>query len=194
MINNIYKTFVFSIVLVLICGFSCNKSDSNSANNPYKVSVDENTYFKINIGGKQLVTYGLQFGIQTYEALVFTFSRGSVTTRTISGQIESQLILMVNPLYKNMFGDYGIKDGEVQTILTASRVGEGIGAYSFSNYDMKQITDLSLANKIYDIDASKSTLSVTSIDSKYIKGNFNLALINGSGIIMSPGSFSIPKF
>jgi hypothetical protein len=185
--------YTLCLSALILTSFTCNKNDANAADNPYKVSSDDATYFKINIAGKDLVTYGLKFGLQSYEMLAFQYCYASIKTSTVGGQIQSDLILNVLPLYQNLFGIYGIKDGQVQVnFLDANKIGEALGTYKISGYNT--ISDVSLANKVYQIDESRSTLSVTSIDSKYIKGTFNLALINGSSIIMSPGTFSLLKF
>lgn len=183
--------FIFLFISVITSAFTCNKSEGILNDNPYKVSLDPNTFFKISISGKSLSTNGIKFGVSSYELMAFEYCYASVSTNTVSGKLISDITLEVSPLYSSLFGDFGIKDGDVEAYITATRNGDALGAYTLESYC--EIVDISQAKKTYEIDQTKSNFTVTSIDSKYVKGTFNLALINGSSIIPATGTFSLLK-
>lgn len=186
--KSIIYVFIFSTILT-----SCSKV--NPIDNPYGVTEDKNTFFKIAFNGKTLTTTGVKFSNPLFLDLLFDFCYAELYTATYSGVVKSQISLEIDPLFSSMFGAYGIKDGEVAGDLFAKRTGDAIGTYTdIGSTTSHYIYDYTVGNKEYKIDPGSLVLNVTAVDVNFIKGNFTCKLIDGTNKISAVGSFSLPSY
>jgi hypothetical protein len=198
-INNI--TFASFLFFVIFAFNSCSQGSSYGGQaNPIPnngIVVDSSVFFKVTFSGKTIsVNQVYKDGnLLNYDAFV-----SMVSTNSNTGQTLTNLSIGVDGNSANGYHNTIYPNIPWQACaanLFTQRLGDVIGVY---DYCIGTITDLSIGvgRKEYQIerDVNPSTfhLELTSIDARFIIGNFTCFLIDGSNRIPASGSFRQPYF
>jgi hypothetical protein len=183
--NLIYSAVV--ITALLISGCSGSSSNPSTANNN-GVSIDPNVFFKITFNGRTITTNGL-ISTDINTAIIYNgFSRVSVTS---TGTNESFLSLFVQGSILNTY--LNNVPNKVDAQITIKKNGTSLGTYDIPNDNrLGAIYDLSTNRTTYLIN-NDGSVTITSIDQKYVTGTFSLLLEDGSNLIPATGSFRLHK-
>lgn len=74
-----------------------------------------------------------------------------------------------------------------------TRNGNATGNYQILEGLPSTITDLTVGNKVYDLDPETTIFTVLSADATFVQGTYTANLIDGSGKIPVTGSFKVRK-
>jgi hypothetical protein len=191
---NPIKSCLWLCFLPIFWGCSPNSSTPNIEETI--ATIDPNVFFTVNIIGTSLTTNGIiPVGLIPYNGHIY----GKVSTRNdFNGEFISDFLLQTRGTSLNQLintSSYTLYSNlpyqKTDATISSEKSGDALGIFSIT---YGTISDLRIGNKIYDIDyTSGSTLTLTEIGEKYITGQFQCLLIEGSNLIPANGSFRVYK-
>ena len=192
-------SFLTAVIFTAVIFSSCekNKSDENTFSNVMK--VDPNNYFTATFAGKTIKTSGAIFTING--SLSFTESNAAINAflqtenDNSGGGVTSTLWISVSGSVMNLaWGDlykFPVQDCNATIYLTRS--GNATGNYQILEGLSSTITDLTVGNKVYDLDPVTTIFTVSSADATFVQGTYTANLIDGSNKIPVSGRFKVRK-
>lgn len=163
------------------------------------MKVDPNNYFTATFAGKTIKTSGAIFTING--SLSFTESNAAINAflqtenDNSGGGVTSTLWISVSGSVMNLaWGDlykFPVQDCNATIYLTRS--GNATGNYQILEGLSSTITDLTVGNKVYDLDPVTTIFTVSSADATFVQGTYTANLIDGSNKIPVSGSFKVRK-
>lgn len=180
------------LILIPLLGVSCTAGID--PNNIWGVKANKDIFFSITINGKTITSYGVKFTVSTYESWAFDYLYGNTRTFTNYNQeVVTESDIYVNPIYNSVWSwsQFGLKDGDVEAQFSLTKNGTIIGVHKIETYGFRKIIDKTNGNVEYIIEPTSSTVNITEIDGKSIKGTFNFNLTLGTQLIPATGSFRL---
>lgn len=190
----VFPLLVSSFIFLNIC---CTKENNALSTN---IKEDPNSFFTAIFNGKTLKTSGYiktDFGITDDINLNRLYLFPSLSTSNFGSNTITHFTISIEGSKINISRNlYQIPVQQLDASIDLERNRNAIGTYKLrelGSFYLASITDLTVGNKVYDLDPLTTIFTVTSADASSIQGTYTGNLIDGTSKVPVTGSYKLRK-